>query len=292
MKLSELKSVISVRNLAADHDLTKEVQDKLSNMGLLDPPSDGEFGAYSKQALARFQEILGVEEEGIGEQTAKALLGGKGISLILGDDLASRIVKYLREKNNYVAIGENYYNIVYLEGANADGVPNADRQNEWNDRRLVLEISSKGVPKIVGNYLATTEPGNYYTEHPMNPGGAARIAFGQYRAWCVGIHGNSEPHEALVQCGTIKVHRDKNKDGMRTGDAIDQGAGFGVNQHWGYDMANVGKASAGCLVGQSREKHREFMGILKKDKRYLLNGGYIFWTAVIAGDDLTKRFPG
>lgn len=291
MKLSELKAV-NIENLIADTELAKEVQGCLSAIGLLDPPSDGKFGTYSRQALARLKKVLGIEEEGIGEVTAKALLKKEGIPLVLGKDLASRIVQYMRQKGYYVAVGENYYNLVYLEGANADGAPNPDRMNEWNDRRIVIEISSKGVPKIVGNYLATTEPGRFYTQNPMNPKGAARIAFGQYKAWCVGMHGNSDRHEALVQCDLIKVHRDGNKDGLRVGDAIDTGAGFGVNQHWGYDMAEVGKASAGCLVGQSREKHREFMGIVKRDERYLLNRGYVFLATVIAGDDLARAFPG
>ena len=43
-------------------------------------------------------------------------------------------------------------------------------------------------PVILGKWLATTEPGAYYTEHPVNPAGAARIEFGQYQAWRVGMH--------------------------------------------------------------------------------------------------------
>jgi len=199
-------------------------------------------------------------------------------------ELAKKITTFMEDKGYEIFEGEKYFNIVYLEGANADGTPNDDAPNQWNDRRIVIEIVS-GTPQIVGNWKATTEPGNYYTEHPMNPKGAARIAFGQYKAWEIGTHGNSEPHEALVQCAPIKVHRDLNKDGFRTGDAVDTGD-FGVNQHWGYDMQFVGRASAGCLVGQSRDGHREFMRLIKADARYRRDAQFIFTTAIIPGDKL------
>lgn len=203
--------------------------------------------------------------------------------------MASRILKYMRSKQYFFAVLEKHYNIVYLEGANADGTPNDDTFNQWNDRRMVIEIKN-GVPQIVGNWLATTEPGDYYTYHPMNAAGAARIAFGQYFAWRVGIHGNSEPHEALVQDEPVKVYRDRNQDGVRTGDSTDEGL-FGINQHYGYDMPVVGEASAGCLVGQSRDSHEKFMSLIKQDARYQLNSGYLFCTTVISGDDLAKTFP-
>ncbi|MBE9224886.1 peptidoglycan-binding protein [Phormidium sp. LEGE 05292] len=292
MQLTEVTptlKIITAESLAKDTQLAKEVQTNLIRLGLLDPPADGKFGRFSTQALKEFQTLMKISELGLGPQTSKALGETKEvIPLNLGNDLASRIVKYMQNKEYFIAIGERCYNIVYLEGAGADGTPNEDTFNEWNDRRMVIEIAS-GTPKIVGNWLATTEPGDYYTYHPMNPEGAARIAFGQYKAWQVGKHGNSEPHEALVQCMSVKVYRDSNKDGLRNGDSIDEGL-FGINQHWGYDMRQVRSASAGCLVGQSRKSHQEFMALVKQDRRYQLNDKYVFLTTVIPGDDLAKSF--
>lgn len=199
-------------------------------------------------------------------------------------DFASRIITYMKSQGYFIATGKGKYNIVYVEGASEDGTPNTDSLNKWNDRRLVIEIVDQ--PKIIGNWLATTEPGDHYTFRPMNPNGAARIAFGQYQVWQVGVHGNSEPHEALVQtAGAVKVCRDLNKDGFRTGDKIEEGW-FGINQHYGYDMAEVGRASAGCLVGQSRDGHRQFMALIKRDIRYLTDRSYPFMTTVIPGDKL------
>ena len=54
--------------------------------------------------------------------------------------------------------------------------------------------------------------------------------------------------------GQVTVCRDLNKDGQRTGDKRQTGE-FGINQHWGYDLPEVEKASAGCLVGQSKDGH-------------------------------------
>jgi hypothetical protein len=58
----------------------------------------------------------------------------------------------------------------------------------------------------------------------------------------------------------------------------------------GYDFPKeaVGKASAGCLVGRTREGHKAFMKIIKSDPRYKVNNRYKYFTAVLAGDDLMK----
>lgn len=191
----------------------------------------------------------------------------------------------LRIVNTQVRLSINVFrnpgeiNIVYIEGIDANGKPNEDTMNEWNDIRLVYEFS-KDTPKLLGAWRATTEPGWKYTINPLNPNGAFRIAFGQYKAWKVGWH---KDHEALVQIGgEVKGHRDRNKDGFRTGDSLVSGY-FGINQHWGYDMAQVNGASAGCLVGQSRDGHREFMAIVKSDVRYKNDNNYVFWTSILDG---------
>lgn len=208
------------------------------------------------------------------------------------NNLATRTYDYLSSKNFSASVIKGYYNIIYVEGMNAKGTVNSDAPNCFNDIRLVLEVVS-GVPQIIGNWEATTEPGNYYTRKPMNSGGAARIKFGQYTSWRVGMHGTSDRHEALVQVAPVSVHRDFNKDFKRTGDRITTG-NFGINQHWGYDAAinNVGNTSAGCLVGRTRGGHREFMNLVKSDERYKKDPSFIFTTTIIPGDELARLFPG
>lgn len=290
---SIITSTLSFEELANQSETVKWVQAHLIRLGLLDPPIDGKFGALSKQALQAFQSLMNLSESGFGEQTYQLLdTVPEAIPLKLSNDFASRIVRYMQAQKFFIAVGKRQYNIVYIEGADADGTPNADQFNEWNDRRIVLEFVN-GAPHIVHNSFSTTEPGAGPTYRPGNSKGVARIAFGQYQAWQVGIHvglSGYDPHEGLLQTAEVTVCRDRNQDGLRTGDSLDKGL-FGINQHWGYDSQHVGTASAGCLVGQSRNSHRDFMTLIKQDQRYQTYPGYLFFTTIIAGDDLAKRFP-
>lgn len=301
MRLQEIvanNSSVFLRDLAIDRVLASEIQTRLIGLGCLDPPADGDFGTVSRFVLNEFANRAGVDlDETVDKPLAEALLDNSQesfIPLTLGDDFASRIVKYMQSQNYWVARLPGFLNIVYVEGADADGTPNADKFNVFNDRRIVFAIAD-GKPEIKMNVLATTEPGEFFTANPLNAGGAARIAFNQYKAWRVGIHRASAPsrHEALVQVGVISVHRDLNKDGKRSGDAIKVGSGFFINQHSGHNAAvnNIGKASAGCLVGRSHDEHKEFMKLVKTDSRFkkALNGGYKFISTVIAGDDLKNK---
>lgn len=283
--------------IAQDSDLAHQVQIQLIGLGLLEPPADGKFGPLSAAALKKFQDLTKTgETEFLGKVTAKELIETKRdelpkTPLKLGNDLASRIVKYMQSKNYTIFTEPKEYNIVYVEGMNEDGSLNDDAPNEFNDRRIVIEVVD-GVPKIVNHWQATTEPGSHYTFQPMNPLGAARIQFGQYKAWSVGMHGNADSHQALIQVQPITVCRDFNEDFKRTGDKEDTGL-FYVDQHWGYDapVNDIKNASAGCLVGRRREGHREFMAIIKGDRRYVANHNYVFYTTVIPGDELVKAFP-
>jgi putative peptidoglycan binding protein len=193
-------------------------------------------------------------------------------------DLAHLVVAAMERKGYQVDRGPGEVNIVYVEGMNPDGTANADEANKWNDLRLLIRFEG-GEPRIIGEWAATTEPGRYWTENPMSPLGAARIEFGQYKSWQVGMHRNN--HEALVQTGgEVTVCRDLNKDGQRTGDKRQTGE-FGINQHWGYDLPEVEKASAGCLVGQSKDGHRQFMALVKSDPRYQANRKHVFAAAIL-----------
>jgi hypothetical protein len=256
-------------------------QQALIKLGLLDPPADGRWGPLSQQALLDFQLLSGLQPTGkFDEPTLKALTVAKS-AIQLNSDFASKIVQYMLAQGYFVATGAKRYNIVYVEGVDENGVPNPDTFNQWNDRRLIIEVDQ--VPKIVGNWIATTEPGAAYTYNPMNARGAFRIAFGQYKAWKFGLHGRSQ-YPALVQRASVSGYRDKDKNGIRTGDLLVTGDNFGINQHHGGNSKLVDWHSAGCLVGQSIGGHHEFLEILRGDRRY--NPNYIFYTTVIAGDKL------
>ncbi|MEH1800145.1 MAG: peptidoglycan-binding domain-containing protein [Nostoc sp.] len=286
--------------IAADKELAQDIQKVLISLKFLEPPADGSFGPLSTDALIEFEETFNCPEKNfLGKEAASKLLQTSPNDLPqpklnLGNDLASSIIKYMQSKGYRIATEANKYNIVYVEGLDPDGKLNNDAPNCFNDLRMILEIID-GKPIIRGKWEGTTEPGTYYTENTMSSsgGGAARIAFGQYKSWQVGTHygGGSEPHEALVQVQPITVYRDKNKDYIRSGDKTETGI-FEIDQHWGFDYPrnDISYASAGCLVGRTRVGHREFMQILKQDKRYLRNNKYTFQTTIIPGDELRKLF--
>ncbi|MBY3222295.1 hypothetical protein [Rhizobium laguerreae] len=81
----------------------------------------------------------------------------------------------------------------------------------------------------------------------------------------------------------MPVYRNFNEDYSRKGDEVYEGL-FGINQR-GYDapVLDLGRTSAGCLVGRSVEGHKEFMGLLKADPRYLASNGYRFIATIIEG---------
>jgi hypothetical protein len=273
--------------IGADRTLTMQTQDRLSAHGLLDPPADGAFGPVSLWAIAQFFRKVGTPgKAALDREAAAALLSpAPAFSLRTPDSLAGRVVRAMQTAGHWLCRHPDCINIVYVEGMDEDGTPNADAPNVFNDLRLVLWVNRAGTPVIEEIWEATTEPGKHYTLiEKLDPRGAARIAFGQYKAWSVGTHmaGRPSAHEALVQTAPIRVFRDLDADFERTGDQMFEGL-FGVNQHWGFDLprSDIGRASAGCLVGRTRAGHRAFMALCRSDPRYTANNSYRFLTSVL-----------
>lgn len=289
----------TIAEIAADEELIVDIQKCLVWLKLLDLSIDGKFGPITTAAFKEFQERMECPEIGVLDtETAEKLIETDPTELLPpklkpGDDLAGVIIKYMLTKNYYVSTKTGEYNIIYVEGINADGTENNDAPNHFNDRRIVIEIVD-GIPKIVGNWEATTEPGMFYTLYPLNRKGAARIKFDQYKAWQVGPHItlSTNQQKALIQVNNVTVHRDFDRNGIRTGDKLDEGL-FGINQHHanGAPRHDIGKWGAGCFVGRTKEDHEKFMNLVMQDRRYKLNKNYIFWTTIIPGDDLLKQFP-
>lgn len=280
--------------IGGDIPLASQIQDRLSAFGLLDPPSDGRFGPVSQWAFGEFlkrTELAG--KTALDADVARALLDSDPAALFplkRTRTLAGRLVGALLAKNFWVCRHPEAVNIVYVEGMDMDGKRNPNTPNEFNDSRFVVKISRAGNPLLAGAWEATTEPGKLFTLGPeTNPDGAARIAFGQYKAWSVGIHrkGSKTAHEALVQTAPIDIFRDLNRDFSRAGDRKFTGV-FGINQHAGLDVpkTDIRKASAGCLVGRTTGGHREFMRLCRSDPRFASNNGYRFVTAVLAVADV------
>ncbi|MDC9824805.1 glycoside hydrolase family protein [Devosia sp. ZB163] len=276
--------------LGGHKDLVLSVQDALTGLGYLDPPSDGKFGDVTRWALDEFCRMNGLStSDGFTAEIAAALRAPrrKLPEVARTGGWFDRVVDYMQAQRYFICRHSDCQNIVYVEGMDADGKSNDDKPNVFNDLRIVFSVDPHGVPQLT-TWEGTTEPGTFWTVNPMNPGGAARIAFNQYKAWRVGTHLPGKPsasHEALVQVEPVTVHRDLNKDYQRIDDRLDVGL-FGINQHWGYNAPkdDLGQTSAGCLVGRTKDGHREFMALVKTDARYKANPGYKFVTTVLPGD--------
>lgn len=303
-------------------EVAKHIQRMLISCGVLDPPFSGSTTYKFRPNVGTVDGIIGLDTGGaivrFFDSVANVVDTGFEFGIITpeqldfmsdpstkdlfpmnctptgGDDaeklFLKKVVKYMISDGQFISRGPDSYNITYIEGVNDDGTLNDDAENLFNDRRIVFSIDKDGVPRLQMNVPATTEPGRYYTNRPLNRKGAARIAFGQYKAWVDGFHNGNQP--ALVQRGLIKVHRDGNKDGKRSQkDPIDIGRSFGINQHTtseSHTPSTVGRYSAGCLVGQKFASHLDFMQLCRKDFRYINNRGYLFISSVISGTDLNK----
>jgi peptidoglycan hydrolase-like protein with peptidoglycan-binding domain len=280
-------AAIPIAVLGADRvDLVLEIQQALTNLGYLDPPPDGFMGPTSQWALAEFSRRNGLSTDGgFTKDIAAALLNPKALlpAIKPAGHWIDRILAYMIRKNYFVCRHPDSKNIVYVEGVDPDGNLNDEAPDAFNDLRIVISIGPDGTPSSQA-WAATTDPGRDYTMQPLNPKGAAQIAFNQFKSWHVGTHVGPtgfDPHEALVQAAPVDIYRDTNKDFKRDG-PIYTGM-FGIDQHWGYDQQKVGKASAGCLVGEMRKEHRAFMALIKTDPRYQANNGYKFVTTIIRG---------
>jgi hypothetical protein len=210
------------------------------------------------------------------------------------DNLAKKTIRYAESKGWYIDRKPGAVNIFYGEGMNADGSRNADKDDEFNDLRYVILFNEKGEPYCDLIATATTEPGRKSTlsKQAKKLGGVGRIQFGQFRVWKMGYHKSDKKHPALVQRGELLVCRDKNMDGKRTGDAISRVTG--LNQHGiilksGQPLPKkVGLFSAACLVGLYWSLHLNFIDLCKKDPNYIADKKYLFYTAIINGDEFAK----
>ncbi|MET0599335.1 MAG: hypothetical protein ABWZ57_15880 [Mesorhizobium sp.] len=284
-------AAIPIGQLGGQARLVEKVQQALSKLGYLDPPPDGRWGPVSNWGLERFCGINGLSlGMGFTREIARALIGP---TIVLPEikprgDWFDKVIAYMNRHAYWICRHAGAVNIVYLEGVDSNGTVNLDQPNVFNDLRMAFTIDDSGTP-VVSDWEGTTEPGIFWTMNPMSPRGAARIAFGQYKAWAVGVHlkGKASGHEALVQVAEVTVHRDLNKDFKRLSDRTETGL-FGINQHWGYDAPkdDLGNTSAGCLVGRTKKGHREFMAMVKSDPRFLASPSYKFVAAVLPGDEV------
>lgn len=120
------------------------------------------------------------------------------------------------------------------------------------------EHAFKQYEKFVNKYRvllfnATTDPGTYYLENPVNVKGAAVLKEGIYKdAFKIGYHKNKKNHKAFIQIGPVTVYRDNDKDNVPEKSNLEETGLFGINIHRAYidGRDSIDKWSAGCQVLQ------------------------------------------
>ena len=97
---------LSIAAIGGDKALATEVQNRLSEGGLLEPPADGEFGPVSQWAMGEFMRKLGKPNKGQLDRGVAAALLDDGLSkrFPLNDTttLAGRIVAAMRSKGWWI----------------------------------------------------------------------------------------------------------------------------------------------------------------------------------------------
>lgn len=195
-----------------------------------------------------------------------------------------RIIQVMSERG-YEVLARN---IVYIGSCDLDGNLYPQKPDQWNDVRLI--VSNKG--EVLHKSEATIRPGQAYMDYPMNPDGCALVAYGQHKnAWVFGTHGYTYPHESLVQCDNIRVHRVKDGSYSRRSQPVIASPGCGINQHstglYSY-RSSVGNWSAGCLVSASFEEHQRFMDILYDSGRKCFSTTLLPWRLTFGDGQLNE----
>lgn len=135
-------------------------------------------------------------------------------------------VKDIYKKNNYVFFEDGKYNL------NLFAIRTNEKIANKFDDFVCIAYKDENNNKIVKIYEATTDPGTYYLNNPMNVNGTAILKPGQYRkSHIIGLHQNK--YEALVQRGNLTLYRDNNKDNILDFNENNTitGKDFGINIH-------------------------------------------------------------
>jgi hypothetical protein len=123
---------------------------------------------------------------------------------------------------------------------------------------------------IQESYPCTTDAGLYWMHNPSRVEGTAILVAGQYRGvYKLDLHAGK--YLALCQRnGSVSVYRDNNRD-----DALDmdpqtiQTGRFGINIHRAhsqYDVEEVGRYSAGCVVIKDGGDFDRLIALAKKQR--------------------------
>lgn len=124
------------------------------------------------------------------------------------------------------------------------------KSNEFDDILFTAYYEDLRKP-VIHCWPATTDPGKYWLQNPMNKNGTAIVVPGQYRnSHCLGLHGrsSSSPYAALEQCGDMLYVRDNNKDTKLDFDLYRDPVKLAAFGFRGNIKTNIHRASAWKII--------------------------------------------
>ena len=172
--------------------------------------------------------------------------------------IVSKGYKWFNDNNN-----KGYdVNIIGIRNSETDGKVT----NHFDDTLTLSYKDAAGEWKF-HQWEATTDPGQYWIENPMNKDGCAILVPGQYRgSHKIRLHQGK--YEALGQRRPVKVYRDNDRDlEYDTDEATITEGVYGINIHRSNPYTEsyyVNKWSAGCQVFKKVDDFHEFMEICRK----------------------------
>src|SRR5262245_45011979 len=102
----------------------KSVQQRLSDLGLLDPPAAGIWGGVSSWALGIAMGGSVQPEAVTSPAVDAALAAATPLPLEPGDDLPGLMVRAAISRGAWICRHPQCFNIIYAEGTNLDGTGN------------------------------------------------------------------------------------------------------------------------------------------------------------------------
>lgn len=150
---------------------------------------------------------------------------------------------------------------------NIFGIRNDSSKPNSFDDTICVFFKDEYDDNVLLCFPATTDPGSYWLQHPLNTEGTAIMQEGQYlEVYKIGLHKN---YKALQQVGQINFVRDNDKDNELDFDAPKKiKEVIYANIHHAADKENslsVDKWSAGCQVIQ--KGWQEFIELCEKSRR-------------------------
>lgn len=179
----------------------------------------------------------------------------------------------LQKKSYRIFLRPFELNIV---GVRADSV----KPNSFDDTIYVFFNNQDG-QLVEHRFPATTDPGTYWLNNPMNPKGTAILKEGQYlNAYGLGLHRGK--YLALVQKRPVTVLRDYDRNAVLDflNGKEDSGL-FGINIHRASETGTtrtVDKFSAGCQVFANATEFVLFMSLCERHRN--LYGNQFSYTLI------------